>query len=416
MNKKGNSNIHLNKLYLGLIFDNKNINFYLVENKKYLLKFIIYYGNEETLKNEIETNIIPKGIEEYLYEMGINFSITDNIQSLYNIELKEVGSLHNKSKMNLDKIKPQYTRNLECFQCSYYYNAIIQCLANIGFLKDRFLNRKQLLKEKIIKNNRKITNIFYRIIQYIWYWKINSDEQKEKYLNFLYEIQSLSGINNIYDKLDLLIEFLLLAIHSEQNLQNKEENISYKLNDLQNEFNKKNNSFIKDLIYFELECKKCHNKINFNNYILYLNIKELMLFNKIKNNKGTNIENLLSLKQEIYCYNCKKMINSKKKFISYPKILIIIILDKEKDYIKFKLNEKLIIEKKKTEYELISLIKEFNKDNSEENKKVITYLKSPINNSWYKYEEQHSIESLSFDIIENDYSIPNLLIYKKIDK
>ena len=63
-----------------------------------------------------------------------------------------------------------------------------------------------------------------------------------------------------------LIEFLLLAIHSEQSKQNKEENISYKLNDLQNEFNNKNNSFIKDLIYFELEssCKKCHYKINFN--------------------------------------------------------------------------------------------------------------------------------------------------------
>ena len=141
-----------------------------------------------------------------------------------------------------------------------------------------------------------------------------------------------------------------------------------------------------------------------------------MSFNNIKNNTE-KIESLLSLKQEIFCNKCEIMINSKKKFISYPKILIIIIQDKEKNHIKFELNEKLIIEKKKAEYELISLIKEFNKKDNEEhkNKNVITYFNSPINNLWYKYEEQHDIKSLTFDIIENDYSIPNLLIYIKID-
>ena len=139
-----------------------------------------------------------------------------------------------------------------------------------------------------------------------------------------------------------------------------------------------------------------------------------MEFNKIKNNTETNTESLLSFKQEIFCNKFENMINSKKKFISFPKILIIIIQDKDKNHIKFKLNKKLIIEKKKAEYELISLIKEFNKNDKEENKKVITYLKSPINNLWYKYEEQHSIESLTFDIIENDKTIPSLLIYKII--
>ena len=150
----------------------------------------------------------------------------------------------------MDKIRPQHTRNLEGFQGSYYYCAVMQCLANIGFLKDIFLNRENLFNKNIIKNYKKITNLFYRIIQYMWYSKSNLDEEKGKYTDLLYQIQSLSGINNIYDRLDSLIEFLLLAIHSEQSKQNKEENINYKLNDLKNEFNKKNNSFIKKLIYF----------------------------------------------------------------------------------------------------------------------------------------------------------------------
>ena len=72
------------------------------------------------MKQEIDKNIIPKGIEEYLFEMGIDFSINE-LQNLYNIELEKVGSIYNKSKMNLDRIKLQYTRNLEGFQCSYYF-------------------------------------------------------------------------------------------------------------------------------------------------------------------------------------------------------------------------------------------------------------------------------------------------------
>ena len=315
------NNINSNTLYFGLINNRQNIYFYLVENEKYILKILIYYENEEIMNQEIEKNIIPYGIEEYLLETGIDFTNIDYIQKLYNIELKKIGKLYNKSNLDLDKIKPQYTRNLESLQWSYYYNAVIQCLVNIGFLKDIFLNREKLVKNHIIKDYKKITNIFYRIMQYMWYWKRISDEKVE-YADLLIQIQSLSGMNNIYDRLDLLIEFLLLAIHSEQNIDNKEENINYKLNNLQNEFNKKNNSFIKDLIFFELEssCDKCNNKIKFNNYILYYNISELMTYNIIINNSG-NTESLLSLKQEIFCYKCENMIYSKKRFISFPKIL-----------------------------------------------------------------------------------------------
>ena len=68
------------------------------------------------------------------------------------------------------------------------FYAVIQCLANIGFLKDIFLNREILFNKKIIKGYKKITNLFYRIIQYMWYSKNNLDEEKGKYMTLLYEI------------------------------------------------------------------------------------------------------------------------------------------------------------------------------------------------------------------------------------
>ena len=39
------------------------------------------------MKKEIVENIIPKGIEEYLYENGVNFSIIGKKQNLFNIDL-----------------------------------------------------------------------------------------------------------------------------------------------------------------------------------------------------------------------------------------------------------------------------------------------------------------------------------------
>ena len=346
--------------------------------------------------------------------MGIDFSINDTLQYLYNIDLKNIGILLNKNNTTNNIYKLDHTRDLEGFQGSYYYSAVIQCLGNIGFLKDIFLNRQKLIKENYIKDYTIITNRFYIIMQYMWYRIVILNEQKEKYYALLYEIKSLSGINNIYDKLDSLIEFLLLAMHYEKIINNKEKK-NYKLNELKNVFNEKNNSFIKDLFFFEYKmlCNKCKYIIYFKNIILYFNIKELI------KNKNITIENLLSFKEEIFCNNCQKIIYSNKILISFPKILIKIIQDIENNNVNFKIAENIKLknkEKKKIEYELISMIKEFDKDkNNKEIKKVKTFSKSPITNLWYKYEEQYDIKPLTFDIIKNDNIIPNLLIYKKID-
>ena len=428
-------NYNPNKLYFGLILNKKRINFYLIHKEKYLLEYIIYYENEEIMKEEIKKNIIPAGIEEYLYEIGLDFSIIDIPQSLYNIELKKVGLLLNKNNKNIKNIEPDHTISLTEFEGSFYYSAIMQCLANIVLLKDIFLNREQLFKENIIEDYKKITNKFYIIMQYMWHWKNISFEQKGQYTDLLLEIQSLSGINNIYDKLDLLIEFILLAIHSEQTINIKENKINYKLNELQIHFYRNNKSFIKDLIFCNLQlfCDKCNNKLYLNNYILYY-IGDLIKINNITTKKVETIENLLSFKQEIFCDKCQNIIYSNKIFISLPKVLIIIIQDIRNNDIKFKISEKINIknvEKKKGEYELISLIKEIYKDKNDKkekeekekeekekgkikNKKVITYFKSPTNNSWYRFIEQNKIEPFFFKDIKNEDTIPSLLIYKKI--
>ena len=304
------------------------------------------------------------------------------------------------------------------------------------------MNREKLVKENIIKDYKKITNKFYIIMQYMWYRQSNLNEQKGEFIDLIYEIESLSGINKIYNKLDSLIEFLLLAIHSEQTLNNKETKINYKMNELQKDFYGKD-SFIRDLILSKTiyYCDKCKNKKYSLNYILYFNINELIQNKIIKNN--VNINDLLSIKQETFCEKCENIIYVNKTFVSLPKLLIIIIQNGENN--KFNLIEKiniknkdnkkieyelinLIKKQKKTEkeYEIINLIKESNEDKndiketeekeSEENKNVITYLKSPINNLWYKYEEKEEVIEVNFDDIKNDNFIPNLLIYKEIDK
>ena len=418
----GNNYISPYKLYFGIIWDKTKIYFYLFDKGKYSLEFKIVYDNEEIMKEEIDKNIIPKGIEEYLYENGVNFSIIGKKQNLFNIDLKKVGSFYNKNKNNDMILKQPHTKNLEAFQNSYYYSAVMQCLTNIGFLKDIFLNREYVYKENMINNYKKITTKFYKIMQYMWYWKSNINEQKEEYIEFLNEIQSLSGISNIHDKIDSLIEFLLLSMHFEQAKSKIKENINYNLNTMKPEFFTIKDSFIMNLIYskFKLTCDKCKSKKFLYAYMFYLNIKEL-----IKNqNLQHSVQSLFSFKQEFFCDECQIMAYSDKEFNILPKILIIVIQDIENSNINLELNEKIYLKNQKkeiVEFELISIIKEDknkiknNKKEKEGKKSVITYFKSPINNKWYKYEEkQNKIQEEYFEIIKFDNYIPSLLIYKKI--
>ena len=404
-------------LYFGIMDTNLNaIYFYLFEKQSYSVDFIIYYNNLNILLDEIKNKIVLKGIEIYLSEMGIDLSKSKEFQELINLDLKPIGNFLN---IKLDiKNNIMHSKPLIIVDKSYYFNSVIQCLANINQLKILFLNRAKL--KKTIGKKHKMSMIFYKLMQYMWIFKENENNKEEinsinSYI-LLPDISELSQNENLFKDIKQLIEFILLSMHCEQSLnpndeEEDEQNINYEINNLKKLSTEINNSFIKNLFFFELQIddKCCEN-----NYIidclLYYSREEIEI---IKDQK-INIDTILTLKTNYKCKICNKEKNSKFKFKSPPQILII-IFSKEIDYnFNFSYKDKMdlkkySIEKKSNNYELISLIIKANQG-------FETYCKSSIeNNNWYHYKEGINEQSIDKVILKQNQVLnkPYLLIYKK---
>ena len=254
-------------------------------------------------------------------------------------------------------------------------------------------------------------------MQYVWNVN-NNEEEKKLCFEFLYEIQALSQINNIYDSLELLLDFLLYAMHIEQRINSEEIKINYDLNSIKNNIKEGEKSFIQKLFLFKLEnqCKTCKNT-NYYNFILNINMKEI-----IKNNSeiiDISINNILNLRKTLTCKLCTKTINDYKiEFKICPKILVICFQEINLPNLRFKINEEIDLKnnisknnkKDNIKYKLISIIRE------KKRKNVILYAKSPINNLWCEYRNGKIYnKNIKFNDNQNDYNykIPNLLIYEK---
>ena len=408
-----------NNLYIGIINDTKYIiNFYLLIKQNYSLEYIINYKNKDMMVNDIENNIIPKGIAVYIYETGIVFS-NMKTNKLFNKKFELIGYITNLKNENYNLI--DYQKNLQTFEGSFYYIALIQCLVNIKSLKDLFLNRELLLKEKIIQDNKKVIKSFYEIMKYMWDYN-NSQGEKEFYSEFLYEIQALSHINNIGDKLDLLIEFLLYSMHIEQTINDEKIKINYDLNSIKYNIKDDEKSFIKNLFLFKLEnqCKTCKNA---NHYQLILNINMKETININSEIIYININTIFNKNNTILCDLCSKPINNGKiEFKICPNILLIYFQEINIPNIRFIINEEIDLsdnismdnkdEDKK--YKLTGYIGE----NNENNKKIImSYYKSLISGNWLLYKNgQLNFVLTEFNSRINNYKFPNLLIYERISK
>ena len=77
--------------------------------------------------------------------MGIDLLSKENYQKIFDFELKEVGMFVNLNEnRTYNNLKlPLHSRSLAIITETYYYNAVIQCLANIGPLRDIFFNRNK---------------------------------------------------------------------------------------------------------------------------------------------------------------------------------------------------------------------------------------------------------------------------------
>ena len=122
---------------------------------------------------------------------------------------------------------------------------------------------------------------------------------------------------------------------------------------------------------------------------------------------------------KIMCDKCKNEIKSNIKFISFPKILVIILVSKKEKNIKFYYNKKIDIGKysfrnkknNNSNYNLISLIRKYEKG-------FTTFCKaSGDNDIWYNYKEAEPIQKVeninTFDNIKTTKDIPYLLIYQQ---
>ena len=325
---------------------------------------------------------------------------------------------------------------------------ILYCLLNIKPLTDFFSKTNKPFK--LIDENSTTTKFYYKIIQdLLWNFDDKEDNITKLYIRFMEKNNNISKINDIFNNIGDLINWLLLELHndllednegnkvkkyklfknfSEMIIQSEKSEKDKKISD----FYSDNNTIIRKLFFFELELmKKCNNiecfksKINTNKYFSYsFNFLLNVEFNQI--NEVINKDNRVKL--DIYdlidytlnksvniCEECFQNIKMKRKFYSCPQYFIICI--NKKINIKYRNKEKLNImnyvynnknllclNETEYEYELISFIID--------NKTF--FCKCPENNSWYKYEiatKPQKIDKLEL-ILE---SIPYLLIYKKIN-
>ena len=370
-------------LYLGILEDNV-IYFYLFETEKYKIQFLIEFNNDDFLFNEINEKIIFKGIENYLFEMGININKKGK-QNLINYDLEKVGIFLNLND-NRKYFKPtDHSKNLEMIIGSDIYNSVIKSLVNIRDLKEIFLNRTKLYNKKIIQKNEGVTYIFYKLIQFMWSESSNNlddnnTEKNEESQNSILLIELKTKFENIspLQNTKLLIESILLSIHYEQQKDNFNKNIlNYDISKLRENMHKIN-TFISDIFFFKLKLKCCKNRCSTNCMLFFDMDKEY----KLSKEHSVDIETILSQANiQLECDYCKNTVISQIKFITFPKILIIGFKPKSNNNIIFEYTEQIDLKNKKNnfKYEIISLI-------IKKNETFVTYIKSSTEaNIWYEY-------------------------------
>ena len=412
------------KVYIGVLKENY-ISFYLLSSENYYPEFLINYNNEDILSKEINDGMIQKGIEKYLNIMGIMDLSNKKTHPLYNFKLEKIGNLYLPKEKDVIKINNSAISHSKCLNYikdSYYYNSVIQCLVNIGPLKNIFLNRSNLIENKIVKSHN-LTEKFYELFQSMW----NYSQENENNVNYQF-METILGFSynvEIFKDIKTLIEFILLSIHSEQKANENNSIIIYELESIKKELNNAY-SFLTQLFSFNVlfNCKKCKEDYCTRLYMLNFDIDKI---NSKSIGQTINFINLLKTEKfELFCNNCQNTIFSKISFGSFPIILIIIIKIKKNTKFKFDYIEKLELQNffeqnigGNFQYELIDIIK--CKDKKGNKYETEIYCKSSDNdNFWNKYtqtengQEYQKIYSLDKGKISED--VPYLLIYQKIDK
>ena len=349
------------------------------------------------------------------------------------------------NEFNLSLYKKAPKTGLKKIGDTSYLNSVLQCLGNIDYLIQYFLEPKNQL---FINNNIKLMPLSF-VIERLFIHLYPYPEQDK---TLIYGNEKVLGIlanyNIMYKSIKTrnptdLINFMLDIIHNELNTKKEFNKASYYdifdydsvVNTEISNFMNTNDSIISNLFsYFELKeysCTLC-NKIKYELHHFKTFDLDIAKCSHKNENGIINIHDYLNYfsnpkKMNIFCQNCNQHCetNIKSKIFSSPNIFVFLLdrgfFEENLMNIQFKLEEKInlnnFIEKKEApkEYELIGIVSIFRKE-----KIYVGFCKSPIDNQWYKYNEEN-VDLIDFNaVIDNNNDknlyLPCILFYKSITK
>lgn len=409
----------LGNIYICIIKGNI-IYFYRLEKKKYNFYFLINYYTENIMKKEVKENLISTDIEYYINFMILKREIP---YKLYDIDFQEIGELvipKSKKKIKiLDNYEKPFIKSIN--ENDKIIQTILACLANIIEIKNYIPPKKEIIKDSFLF-------IFFQIIRIIWSYNQNYFEKYGKKHDEIFsilmpKIKEISPDKNInvFENLSFLIDGILLKLQKDLYKFQFHKDFIYDSNSYRDKVKleqlNSGKTLFQELFFFNLEISQKiegqDTKEYCMKYYIDFDIKE-------DDKKSVDLKSLFNnLNQEFILLDTKNKMTVKKKFISLPKYLIVIIntdinnkrfsmfLKKNVDIKEF-CEDKL----KKTKYELFSIIE----------KNSISYCKSPIDSKWYKYDLLSNIGELEkksnkqpIKLFENIHQeiTPNLIILKQ---
>ena len=331
-----------------------------------------------------------------------------------------------------------------------YLNSTLQCLSQTEPLTNYFLRKTiEELNGNIIRGSNDkdfpISNAYYELIQNLWSTKENASSFSTKHL-----MKRIAKIN--LNKLDLdqpgaYKEFIILFlnnIHNElkRHLKSKENNIkepkdkynrkitcSYYVNDFA-----KSLSIISDVFTGHIEttnkCLNCQrlcfsrSQISFSyikfNYLIFP-LEEINNYNYNNNKYYVTLDDCFEYNQKekpSFCEDCHYYPATRTSKIFLAPINLILILDRGKENlsnIKLKIEKTYDItrfvlnkDKEKVIYNLYAVLTHFDQNH------FIALCKSPVNNNWYKFDDETIEQIDEKEVIKFD--CPDILFYTKDEK
>ena len=315
-----------------------------------------------------------------------------------------------------------------------YLNSVLQCLGNIYYLANYFLDPKN--QEKINNNIKEkcLSFVIERLFIHLYPYP-EKDKRliygNEKVLGILanYNVTYKSVKNrNPVDLINNMLDIIHNELNEKKSLTNTLNYDIYDCNSVVCEeisnFNNTHNSIISDIFcYFvrrEKQCILCkktkYELYHFNTFDL--DISKCATKNE---NKIINIHDSLTYfstqeKIKYFCQNCNQFCETNiiSKIYSSPNIFIFLLdrgdFNENLMNIQFKLEEIIdlnnFIEIKSvpTQYELIGIV-----SISRNDKKYLGFSKSPIDKKWYKYNEEN-VDEIDFNSVLDNNNNSNLYV------